>query len=141
MGWQDGSVDKNWLLCPGLGSNPSTHTGSSQPSETSVPGDLMPFSTLLRPCTHVVHGHACRQNTHTHKLLKYVFPDPQAELPSSVSDVSLSADLCSGVSSTLLEVSSLSIYHLWQSSIAPDTAKHPWGASRERGIPSSSAEN
>lgn len=42
------------------------HVGS-QTSLTPVLGDWIPVSGLSRHCTHVMHRHPCRQNTHRHK--------------------------------------------------------------------------
>lgn len=33
---------------------------------TSVQGDMTPYSSILRHCTHMVYKYACWQNTHTH---------------------------------------------------------------------------
>lgn len=37
---------------------------SSQPAVTTIPGDMIPLSHLQESCTHVVHRHTCRLNTH-----------------------------------------------------------------------------
>lgn len=49
---------------------PSTHIAVTPLSVTPVPGHPIPCSDLLpdqAPGAHVVHRHACRKNTHTHK--------------------------------------------------------------------------
>lgn len=51
------------------GSIPSTHIAVTPLSVTPAPGHPVPSSDLLpqAPGTLVVHRHACRENTHTHK--------------------------------------------------------------------------
>jgi hypothetical protein len=48
-----------------LGSTPNTNM--TLHNLTSVSGDLMPSSSFGGHCTHMVHRHTRRQNTHTHK--------------------------------------------------------------------------
>lgn len=71
-GWRGGSAAGSIpCSCKGPEFDSWYSHGSTESSVISLAEDLMPSSGICMHCTHMVHSHACKQNTHTHKS-KYI---------------------------------------------------------------------